>query len=59
MKHLRRGRTTFIIAHRLSSVQHADQILVLNEGKLVATGTHEDLITSNVFYQSLCTQQLH
>ncbi|MGD6833129.1 ABC transporter ATP-binding protein [Sutcliffiella halmapala] len=38
------GRTTFIIAHRISSLKHADEILVLDEGKVVERGTHEELI---------------
>ncbi|MCK8486992.1 ABC transporter ATP-binding protein/permease [Paenibacillus sp. MBLB2552] len=39
-----RGRTTFIIAHRISSLRHADEILVLNEGRVVQRGKHEELI---------------
>ena len=38
------GRTTFIIAHRISSVKHADQILVLDQGEVVERGTHEQLL---------------
>ncbi|MBJ9988573.1 MULTISPECIES: ABC transporter ATP-binding protein [Paenibacillus] len=48
-----KGRTTFIIAHRISSLRHADEILVLNEGKIVQRGKHEDLITVPGPYQDV------
>ncbi|MFD2701557.1 ABC transporter ATP-binding protein [Paenibacillus shunpengii] len=48
-----RGRTTFIIAHRISSLRHADEILVLNEGRVVQRGTHEELISSPGQYQDV------
>lgn len=41
------GRTTFIIAHRISSLKHADEIIVLDQGKIVERGTHEQLLKSN------------
>ena len=47
---LMRGRTCFIIAHRLSTVQHADRILVLHEGKLAESGTHAELLARGGFY---------
>jgi ATP-binding cassette subfamily B protein len=59
MRRVAEGRTTFIIAHRLSSVQHADVILVLNQGTLVATGRHEELVAKDGFYRELCERQLH
>jgi ATP-binding cassette subfamily B protein len=52
------GRTTFIIAHRFSTVQHADCILVLKEGRLVETGTHADLIVRKGYYSEIYQQQL-
>lgn len=55
---LSKGRTTFVIAHRLSTVQHADQILVLKEGRLVETGTHEELLERRGFYCEVFQQQL-
>ncbi|GAF65752.1 ABC transporter ATP-binding protein [Alkalihalobacillus trypoxylicola] len=42
-----KGRTTFIIAHRISSVKHADQIIVLDKGQIVERGTHEELLENN------------
>jgi ABC-type multidrug transport system fused ATPase/permease subunit len=53
------GRTTFIIAHRFSTVQHADQILVLREGRLVEQGTHTELLGRSGFYAEIYEQQLH
>ncbi|WP_416235602.1 ABC transporter ATP-binding protein [Paenibacillus sp. SGZ-1009] len=46
-----RGRTTFIIAHRISSLRHADEILVLQEGRVIQRGKHEDLIKVQGLYQ--------
>jgi ATP-binding cassette subfamily B protein len=54
-----RGRTTFMIAHRLSSIQHADVILVLYEGRLVARGAHRELLSTNAFYAELASRQGH
>jgi ATP-binding cassette, subfamily B, bacterial MsbA len=47
------GRTTFVIAHRLSTVRHADQILVLREGRIVERGRHDELITLGGAYRRL------
>ena len=51
------GRTTFIIAHRLSTVQHADRILVLDGGRIVQSGPHHTLIEQNGMYRRLCSLQ--
>jgi len=54
---LMEGRTTFIIAHRLSTVQGADRILVLDEGRIVQTGTHETLVQRDGLYRDLASYQ--
>jgi ATP-binding cassette, subfamily B, multidrug efflux pump len=53
LERLMKGRTCFVIAHRLNTVQHADRILVLNEGKIVEQGTHESLLKAKGFYYEL------
>ncbi|HZW02834.1 MAG TPA: ATP-binding cassette domain-containing protein, partial [Anaerolineaceae bacterium] len=53
-----RGRTTFVIAHRLSTVRTADQILVLDGGRIAAAGTHESLLTTSHLYRTIYNQQL-
>jgi ATP-binding cassette subfamily B protein len=57
LQELMENRTTVIIAHRLSTILHADQIAVLDEGKLVATGTHDKLLASCELYQRLASLQ--
>jgi len=52
------GRTTFIIAHRLSTVRNADLILVLENGRIVAQGTHQSLLSSSHIYRNIYNQQL-
>jgi ABC-type bacteriocin/lantibiotic exporter with double-glycine peptidase domain/CRP-like cAMP-binding protein len=52
------GRTSFVIAHRLNTVRDADVILVLEKGRLVEQGTHDELIARRGLYYYLCSQQL-
>jgi ATP-binding cassette subfamily B protein len=54
---LMKGRTTVIIAHRLSTIQHADSIAVLDQGRLVATGTHRELLARSTLYARLAELQ--
>jgi ATP-binding cassette, subfamily B, putative efflux pump len=54
---LMRGRTTFVIAHRLSTIRRADQILVVEQGKIVERGRHEELLGQGGLYHSLYTRQ--
>ncbi len=54
---LMKGRTTFIIAHRLSTIRSADQILVLEQGRIVETGTHKELLGARGRYFDLYTRQ--
>ncbi|MDF2886572.1 MAG: transporter related protein [Lacrimispora sp.] len=51
------GRTSFIVAHRLSTIKEADVILVMREGHIIEQGTHEDLLTKNGFYAQLYNSQ--
>ena len=53
-----RGRTTFVIAHRLSTVRKADLILALDDGEIVERGTHEELLERDGFYRSIYDLQL-
>lgn len=52
-----KGKTCFIIAHRLSTIKNADQILVLNKGKIIEKGTHESLLENDGFYSNLFKSQ--
>jgi len=58
MAEVTRGRTTLIVAHRLATVIDADQILVLDEGRVVGRGRHTELMETNPVYRDLVTHQL-
>ncbi|WP_078382160.1 ABC transporter ATP-binding protein [Sutcliffiella halmapala] len=55
---LMEGRTSFVIAHRLNTIQKADQILVLKEGEIIEKGSHDELLEEKGFYYELFTSQL-
>ena len=57
LTHLMKGRTTFVIAHRLSTIRRADQILVVEGGRIVERGSHEDLYAMKGRYYDLYTRQ--
>jgi ATP-binding cassette subfamily B protein len=54
---LMKGRTSFVIAHRLSTIRDADQVLVINDGKLIESGTHLSLLQANGIYHRLYVSQ--
>ena len=53
LDNLMQGRTSIVIAHRLSTIENADRILVLNQGKIVESGTHHELIATKGYYAKL------
>ena len=57
LEDLSKGRTVLIIAHRFSTIQHADRILVFDDGAIIASGTHKELYPSNDLYRSLYDKQ--
>jgi ATP-binding cassette subfamily B protein len=57
MARLRHGRTSFVIAHRLSTIRNADQIMVMDHGRIVETGSHEELLARGGFYFDLYQSQ--
>ena len=54
---LMRGRTSFVVAHRLSTIRNADQIIVMNAGKIIEQGNHDTLMAQNGFYSQLYNSQ--
>ncbi len=59
LEELMRGRTTFVIAHRIQSLMKADLILVLDQGRVVQRGTHRQLLRQSGFYRDICRLQAH
>ena len=52
-----KGRTSFIVAHRLSTIKNADKIIVMNEGHIIEQGNHEELLRKKGFYYRLYNSQ--
>ena len=59
LKELMQGRTTLIIAHRLATIMHADRILLIDQGRLIAEGSHRELLASSGLYKRLCELQFN
>jgi len=57
MRELMKGRTSFVIAHRLSTIRDANEILVINDGKIIERGTHKELLEKGKFYSKLYNSQ--
>lgn len=57
MEKLVKGKTSFVIAHRLSTIRNADIILVMKDGNIVETGTHDQLLAKNGFYKEIYQAQ--
>ena len=58
LREIRRGKTTLIVAHRISTIQHADHILVLDDGRQAEYGTHAELLAAGGLYRSLYNRQM-
>ncbi|HZG16127.1 MAG TPA: ABC transporter ATP-binding protein [Candidatus Bathyarchaeia archaeon] len=58
LEHLKSNRTVLIVAHRLTTIKNADEVIVLDEGRIVERGTHDALLAENGFYASLYRRQL-
>ena len=57
MDNMMKGRTSFVIAHRLSSIRDADMILVMKDGDIIDQGRHEELLAAGGFYANLYNSQ--
>ena len=57
MNDIQKGRTSFVVAHRLSTIRNAEQIIVMNHGKIIETGNHDRLIEKGGFYADLYNSQ--
>ena len=58
LEKLMEGRTTIMVAHRLSTIQHADKIIVMHHGQIHESGTHQELLKQNGLYKKLYDLQL-
>ncbi|WP_054740678.1 ABC transporter ATP-binding protein [Cellulosilyticum ruminicola] len=58
LERIRENSTVLVIAHRLSTIRNADEIIVLDKGKIVGRGTHEELMCNNLYYKQLNEQQM-
>ena len=56
LRRLRAGRTTIVIAHRLSTIRDATRIVVLERGRVAASGTHDELLAANTLYRAMCAR---
>ena len=58
LEKLMEGRTTIMVAHRLSTIQHADKIIVMHHGRIRESGTHQELLAQDGLYKNLYNLQL-
>ena len=58
LSRLMEGRTTIMVAHRLSTIQHADKIIVMHKGRIEESGSHQELLSQNGLYKKLYDLQL-
>ncbi len=58
LENLMEGRTTIMVAHRLSTIQHADKIIVMHKGQVTESGSHQELLATDGLYKKLYELQL-